>query len=241
MTTVCVLCDPPSGERVLADLVSTSPLDESDARALYVALLRDVCLGVEASGGDLLVNYREAGEDAEERVRDVVEPVLAEPEEARFEVQVGETFAGRAGNSVSHLLEQEAVETAAVVTPHAAFLSRPVVDSAAMKLRSSSVVLGPTTDGRVYYSGFAEPIDFADAYAPPSIETVTNRALDAGLDVDFLPMLPVVEGDGDLVDLVATIRARSAAGRIVPEHTAAFVAERGLTVVSEGDELVVVR
>ena len=235
MTTVCVLCDPPREGEVLSELVASSPLDAGEAADLYAAMLKDVCVSVEGSGGDLLVNYRDVGPDPEDALRDVVEPVLSDPDEARFEVQVGETFAGRAGNSVTHLLETEEVMTAAVVTPHAAFLGRTHVDNAAMKLRSSEVVLGPTTGGRVYYAGFADAIDFADAYTAPAVETLTDRALDAGLRVDFLPMLPVVETGSDLADSLALLRARERAERIVPQHTADVLGETGLTVVDGED------
>jgi len=107
MTVVCVLADPPRPGLVLRDLVETSPLSTEEAAELYAAALRDVCAAAEASGGDLLVNYRPDdaipdahvpdGADAEREVREAVAPALEAPDDARFEVQVGETFAGRAG------------------------------------------------------------------------------------------------------------------------------------------------
>jgi glycosyltransferase A (GT-A) superfamily protein (DUF2064 family) len=123
------------------------------------------------------------------------------------------------------------------VTPGAAFLTRELVGSAAMKLRSSEVVLGPAADGRVYYAGFREPIDFTDAYEPPAVETLTDRAAEADLDVDFLPMTPLVETGSDLVTAVAHVRARLRAGRNVPPRTASFVDEHGLGVAEDADGL----
>jgi len=235
MTTVAVLCDPPR-EGVLSTLADSSPLTPAECADLYAAMLGDVCRAVETSGGELLVNYR-GDEDAEAELRSVVRDALADPDEARFEVQVGETFAGRAGNTATHLLETEGVVSAAVVEPTGAFLGRSQIDNAAMKLRSSEVVVGPATDGRVYYAGFREPIDFDGAYAPPAVETVTDRGVDAGLDVDFLPMLPVVETGDDLAEALSFIRARQRAGRIVPERTTAVLDDLGLTVVAEGADL----
>jgi glycosyltransferase A (GT-A) superfamily protein (DUF2064 family) len=239
MTTVAVLCDPPR-EGVLSTLADSSPLTPAECADLYAAMLGDVCRAVETSGGELLVNYR-GDEDAEAELRSVVRDALADPDEARFEVQVGETFAGRAGNTATHLLETEGVVSAAVVEPTAAFLGRSQVDNAAMKLRSSEVVVGPATDGRVYYAGFREPIDFDGAYATPAVETVTDRGVDVGLDVDFLPMLPVVETGDDLAEALSFVRARQRAGRIVPERTTAVLDDLGLTVVAEGADLSLAR
>jgi hypothetical protein len=235
MTTVCVLCDPPREGVVLEGLAGETPLSAAEAAGLYGAMLKDACSAVAASGGDLLVNYRpddalpEAPADSLTQVRGTVDSAI-DAETARFEVQVGETFAGRAGNTVTHLLEREDATTVAVVEPTAAFLVRSVVDEAAMKLRRSEVVLGPSTRGRVYYAAFGSTIDFAGAYDPPAQVTLTERALAADHDVDFLPTLPVVETGGDLLTAVATIEARRAAGRPVPEHTAAFIDGLGLTV-----------
>lgn len=252
MTTLAVLCDPPRDGLVLPDLPKTSPLSVSEATDLYTAMLRDVCVAVETSGGDLLVNYRtddslsshadtrapEADEDAQAEVRAVVREVLDDPDAARFERQVGETFAGRAGNTATHLLEQEEVGSAALLEPNVPLLSRQHIDTAAMKLRRSPVVLGPSTGGRVYYAGFEGTIDYADAYASPAVETLTDKALDAGHDVDFLAMQPVVERGDDLATLLAVIRARQRAGRAVPEYTTAFLDESGLIVTEEdGDQI----
>ncbi|WP_248907184.1 hypothetical protein [Halocatena marina] len=256
MTTIAVLCDPPRDGLVLTALPETSPLSTTEATELYTAMLQDACRAVEASGGELLVNYRpddalpehdgqtktveselesepksESKDEAEAHVRAVVDNTLDDPDVARFERQVGETFSGRAGNTATHLLEREGVGTVAIVKPNAPFLSRQQIDTAAMKLRRSPVILGPSTDGRVYYAGFRETIDYADAYTAPAVETLTDRAIDAGHEVDFLPQFPVVESGTDLAEALALIRARRRAGRLVPEHTTAFLDSLGLSIV----------
>ena len=238
MTTVAVFADPPTGGAVLPALAD-GLLDETEATALYTAMLTDVCRAVEASGAELLVNYRPADQvpgdlDPESVLRETLGPELDAPDDVRFEVQVGTTFAGRVGNTVTHLLEEESVATVAAVEPTAALLARQQIDSAAMKLRSSDVVLGPTTGGRVYYAGFGAPIDFEGAYATPTVETITERAGDAGLAVDFLPTNPVVETPADLATAVPVLRSRRAAERVVPPRTAAVTAELGLR-VRDGD------
>lgn len=243
MTTVAVLVDPPREGLVLQELVETSPLSGGEAADLYAAMTMDVVGAVADSGAELLVNYRgeealEGDGDAEAEVRTLVGEVV---EDARFEVQVGETFAGRVGNTLAHLLEQEEVQTAAAVEPTAAFLARSAVDSAAMKLRRSEVVLGPAPGGRVFYAGFREPVDFQDAYAPPAVETLTDRGRDAGLDVDYLPMEPVVETGDDLAAALSLLRARRKAGRTVPAHTAAVLEEFELAVEGSEEGLRLVR
>jgi glycosyltransferase A (GT-A) superfamily protein (DUF2064 family) len=240
MTTVAVLADPPRPGLVLPELAATSPLSAEDAATVYTALLRDVCLAVDGSGGDLLVNYRpdealENDGDSEAELRAVLEPVV---EEARYEVQVGETLAGRAGNTAKHLLETESTPSVAVVEPAAGLLTRQVIDEAAMKLRRSEVVLGPASRGRVYYAAFTDPIDFQGCYTPPALSTLTDRAVDAGHDVDFLRRLPVVERGTDLAEAAVELGARRRADRSVPSHLTAALDEVGVTVaVDEAGEL----
>jgi glycosyltransferase A (GT-A) superfamily protein (DUF2064 family) len=252
MTVVAVLADPPRPGLVLPRLAETSPLTEAEAAELYAAMLQDTMAAVERSGGDLLVNYRpedllpeafaDAGEaSAEAEVRSVAVDVLEDPSSVRFETQVGSTYAARVGNTVTHLLRDEGVQSAAVVPGHVPFLTRSVVDGAAMKLRSNPVVLGPSTNGRVYFAGFTEPVDFAEAFATPEVETLTDRAADADLDVGFLELRSTVETGADLLTLVPTIRARWRAERIVPAKTAEFVVDHGLHVVEESGTPTLVR
>jgi 2-phospho-L-lactate guanylyltransferase (CobY/MobA/RfbA family) len=250
MTTVAVLADPPREGTVLPALGESPLLSDSDRVGLYTAMLRDVCRAVEDSGGELLVNYRpddalpdaaQGTESAEAAVRAAVRPALSDPDEARFEVQVGETFSGRVGNTVTHLLDREGVRTAAAVEPTAPFLSRQLVDNAAMKLRRHDVVVGPAADGRVYYAGFGQPIDFADAYAPPAIRTLVERTVDADRSADFLPMQPVVETPADLAALVSQVQARELAGRRRRTHTAQWVADVGLDVREGADGIELTR
>ncbi|WP_435078362.1 hypothetical protein [Halococcus sp. AFM35] len=237
MTTVAVLCDAPN-EGVLADLVATTPLAESETPNLYAAMCADVFRAVEASASDLLVNYRpSASGDTEGELRALADAALENPNAVRYEEQVGSTFAGRVGNTVTHLLESEEESSAMAIEPTAPFLTRGDIDGLAMKLRRSDVVLGPASQGRVYAAGFASTVDFADAYTPPAIETLTARANDAGLDVDYGPMAPVVETGTDLAGALALVRARRRAGRDVPHHTAECLDELGLALVEEDGDL----
>lgn len=245
MTTIAVLADPPRDGLVLDRLVETSPLSPAGATDLYAAFFRDVIRAVEASGGELLVNYRpedllpdehRTGSDPEAELRALAKTALADLDEVRFERQVGSTFAGRAGNTATHLLEREEVRSVAVVEPTVPTLARKEIDSAAMKLRSNEVVLGPSERGRVYYAGFTDAIDFADAYTPPALATLSNRAVNAGHDVSFLPHLPTVETGDDLVTLLAEIEARRTAGRVVPPFTAEAIDDLGLGIETEGGE-----
>jgi glycosyltransferase A (GT-A) superfamily protein (DUF2064 family) len=243
MTTVAVLVDPPRPGHVLTRLVETSPLTDEEAAELYAAMAKDLVVAVEKSGGELLVNYRPEAAvpgdgDAEAEVRELVED--AGVEDARLEVQVGETFAGRVGNTVTHLLENEGVNSAAAVEPTTPFLTRQHVDEAAMKLRRREVVLGPGTGGRVHYAGFTDTIDFTDAYAAPALETLTDRARDVDHEIDFLPQLTVLETGRDLADVVSLLYARQRADRLVPTHAAATISSFDL-VVEPGDEGLTVR
>ena len=239
MTTVAVLADPPIEGFVLPELAD-GLLDDAEATTLYAGMLADVCRAVEASGAELLVNYRPADQvpgdvDSEALLREQLDETLTEPGSARYEVQVGSSFSARVGNTVTHLLDREGVKTVAAVKPTAGLLTRQQIDSAAMKLRSSEVVLGPAGDGRAYYAGFAEPVDFEDAYATPTVETLVDRASDAGLGVDFLPSVPVVETPADLRTVVPLLRARRRADRVVPPRTTALIEEFGLR-VRDGDD-----
>ncbi|MFC4357122.1 hypothetical protein ACFO0N_04055 [Halobium salinum] len=253
MTVIAVLASPPRPGLVLPELAADGPLTESEAAKLYAAMLRDTFAAVDNSGGDLLVNYRAdeglpeeyaAGDDeesAEAELRALVADELGGTGDARFEVQVGSSFAARAGNTVTHLLRDESVASAAVVRGTAPFLFRSVVDSAAMKLRRSPVVLGPSTEGRTYYAGFTEPIDFDGAFAVPELETLTTRAADAGHAADFLQTVPTLERPEDLTTVLPLLESRVAAERIVPVNTATCVRDLGLQVVDGDDGPEVVR
>lgn len=253
MTVVAVTVDPPREGLVLPELAAASPLTEREAATLYEAMAADAFRAAADSGGDLLVNYRPDDQfpdehvpedaDAEREVRSLVEDALDEEEveEARVEVQVGSSKHARVGNTVTHLLENEGASSVAVLEPDAPLVARKHVDSAAMKLRRNPVVLGPSQGGSVYFAGFREPIDFEGAWDVPEIGSVTARGVDAGHDVDFLHEQTRVRTSGDLVSLVAELRARRAAGRFVPAYTAAYVEDLGLHVVEEDGERVLVR
>jgi hypothetical protein len=245
MTTIAVLADPPREGLVATDLAATTPLSEAEAAEWYTAVLKDILVAIDRSGGDLLVNYRPddllpddhvTDTASEAAVRAVAASALDDLDDVRFEPQVGSTVAARAGNTVTHLLREEGVVSAAVVEPTNPFLTRTLIDNAAMKLRRSEVVLGASTRGRVYYAGFTEPIDFADAFADPALETLTARGRDAEFDVDFLPVQPVVETGADLLDALPLLNARVDAERPVPVHTATVAADLGLQVARDGAE-----
>jgi len=232
MTTVAILADPPAA--AAGPLATDTPLSESEATRLYGAMLADVCRTVRSGGADPLVNYRDVGDAPAERLREALADRLPDPGAVRYEVQVGETFAGRVGNTVTHLLTEEDERQVVATTPGAVFLRRDHVGTVGMTLRSEDTVVGPAPGGRVALAGFTEPVDFTDAYAPPAVETLTGRARDAGLSVDFLPTLPVVARGADLADAVAHLRARLRADRVVPDATATAVETLGLRAV-EGD------
>ena len=244
MTVIAVLADPPRPGLVLPEVAETSPLSEAEAADLYTAMLKDVLSAVRASGGDLLVNYRPddllpdahvTDTSAEAEVRAVVADALGNADDVRFEVQVGSDVSARAGNTVTHLLRDEEANSAAVVRPNTPFLLRTAIDTAAMKLRSTPVVLGTGTRGRTYYAAFAEPVDFADALGAGELETLTRRGTAAGHDVDFIPMQPVVQTGADLADLLPILAARREAERIVPGHTARLLGGFDLNVTDEGE------
>ena len=250
MTVVVVLANPPREGLVATGLAESTPLSTAEAAELYEAAVRDAVLAVDRSGGELLVNFpdeeaipephrTETAPEAE--LRALVADTLGGTEDARFERQVGSTFGARVGNTVTHLLREEDADSVAVVTPTAPLFSRTIVDSAAMKLRTSGVVIGPSTRGRAYYAGFTEPIDFAGAFDAPALPTLAARGRDAGLDVEFVQSLPSLETRADLLDTVPLLRARFAAERIVPDYTAAFVHEHGLDVVADADGARIVR
>ena len=239
MTVVAVLADPPRPGLALPDLVETTPLSAADAADLYAAVLKDTFRAVERSGGDLLVNYRPDDLLPDEHVTDTASEAqlralageaLDDVTDARFEPQVGSTLSARAGNTATHLLREEGVDSVAVTRGTAPLFTRTVIDSAAMKLRGNQTVLGPSTRGRTYYAGFTAPIDYEAAFEVAELETLVDRANDAGHRVEFLPMQVGIETAADLRDLLPVLWGRIETERVVPEHTATFVHEHGLRV-----------
>lgn len=261
MTLHCLVVDPPRPGLALASLVD-GPLDEDAAAELYAASAKDAMVAAARSGGELLVNYptedrlpgeHRSGTSPESELRDLAEEALDEPEEARFEVQVGSTFGARAGNAATHLLAEEDEDSVAVLRGTAPTLGRTALDGAAMKLRRHGVVVGPGTGGRAAYLGLSSTLDFEGAYEPPvvdgaegssveggdvpvrasEVEDLVERGVEAGHDVAFLATHPVIEDEAGLATTVAEVRARLRAGRIVPEYTAEAVERLGLRVVEE--------
>ena len=246
MTVIAVLALPPREGLVLPALSETSPLSPAAASELYEASLVDTIRAIDRSGAEPLINYPESEQlpaahqtDTEPvaELRAVVADALDDPSDVRFEPQVGSTFSARAGNTITHLLREEGAASAAAIRGTAPLLSRTMIDEAAMKLRTNEVVIGPTTEGRVHYAGFTEPIDFDEAFAGVELQRLANRAADADLSTTFLGSSPVVETGGDLRTLIPQLRARIAAERIVPERTATFVHDHGLAVVDTDDGL----
>lgn len=240
MTTVVVLADSPDSVGRLDGLVP-DPLPADKAKRLSRAMLVDICAIVQHGEADLLVNHPTDDPDAGDRsttetaLRDLLDTQLPRPEAVRYEPQVGSDRAARVGNALTHLLGVEGAETVAVAEPTAPFLRRDHVGAAAMKLRTSEVVLGPAPGGRVAFAGFREPVDFANIYETPPLETFTRRAIEADLGVDFLPMVPLLEGPSDLRTGLSVLTARRAAGRLVPPRTAAVVEELGLAARVDDD------
>ena len=270
MTLHCLVVDPPRPGLSLPGLVERAgfegPLSAEVAAELHAASISDAMVAATRSGGELLVNYpaeeqlpaeHRSDSSPESDLRALAESALDDPEAARFEVQVGSTFAARAGNAATHLLEQEEEDSVAVLRGTAPTLGRTALDGAAMKLRRNGVVVGPGSGGRVAYLGLSELVDFEGAYEPPTadpggtgdgdgrdegagatteLEDLVGRGVEAGHDVAFLASHPVVEDEAGLATAVAEIRARLRAGSIVPEHTAEAVERLGLRVVAEDGE-----
>ncbi|ELZ10064.1 hypothetical protein [Natrialba aegyptia] len=242
---VVVPVDPPWPGLVLPSLVESTPLSESAAVTLYEAAVTDVVRAAEQSGGDVLLNYRDeetipdaaadAGTgDAETAVRELAAAALepTDAETVRFERQVGSTHAARIGNTVTHLLERDQADAVGVLEPTVPLVARTELDGAAMSLRRHDVVLGPSSNGRAYFAGFTEPIDFTDAYETPAVSTLAKRtaAAEADLKLGFAPMLPTIATESGLCATIATLEARQQAGRPGTDTMAAAVAELGLRV-----------
>lgn len=244
MTVHALVVDPPRPGLALQDLVETpagsgGPLSPEAAATVSGALIRDAAVAAESGGGELLVNHpmadqlpeaHQSATDPAADLRELLADAVADPDAVRYEPQVGSSYDARVGNTVTHLLRDEGADSVAVLDGRAPTLDRAALDSAAMKLRRSEVVVGPAPGGRVAYLGLTAPIDFAGAWMPPPLETVVDRAVDAGHDVDFLPMHPRIDDAVGLASVVSMVEARRAAGRRVPVHTAAAIDELGLQV-----------
>jgi 2-phospho-L-lactate guanylyltransferase (CobY/MobA/RfbA family) len=237
MAQVVVLADPPREGLVLPDVPESPAVSPADAATLYTAFLRDTVVAAEDSGQAVLVNVRpddllpEAHRrdvDPESAMRATVEEALAAPGEVRFEPQVGSSRSARVGNTVTHLLREEEKDGVIVVDPRAPFFERTGISELAMKLRGSDVVLAPSTRGRVAAMAFSDVVDFENVLAAPTLTRLTDRAVEAGLAVDYTAVQPLVETESDLVSLVSLVRSQATAGRDLPEFTAAAVDELDL-------------
>ncbi|WP_436343359.1 hypothetical protein [Natronorubrum sp. FCH18a] len=248
---VVVPVDPPREGLVLSSLVDRTPLSDAEARSLYEAAVVDVLRAVASSGGELLVNYRDAetlpdefaGGDPEAEVRALAADALGaftedtgdgDDDGVRFERQVGSSRTARVGNTVTHLLEREEVGSVGVLEPTVPLVARTHIDGAAMSIRRHDVVLGPSSEGRTYFAAFRDSIDFGDAYAVPEVVTLADRAREAGLGIGFAPIRPTVATPAGLQSTIALLEAGRIAEKPGAEATAAVVDELGLEIGADG-------
>jgi glycosyltransferase A (GT-A) superfamily protein (DUF2064 family) len=232
MATVALRTQRPVEGNALAELAAGTPLTDTEAATLYRHACKDVAEIAESSGASLLVTYPEG---SEAQVIEMVEPALDDPSEARFEPQVGSTPAARMGNTVTHLLEKEAESSVAVLDPTAVLATRSTIDQAAMKLRSSAVVVGPAAAGGIYYAGFTDTLDFEDIDRQPMVETLVDRAAEAGLSTDVLAPSPTLSTVPDLQSTLPILRGRRQAGLPVPERTSQYLADLDLHVTASDE------
>lgn len=252
MTVHALVVAPPRPELALQGLVGAdgeSLLEPEAASTLAGAMIQDAAVAVERSGGDLLVNHPTADQlpgdqpddvDPAVELRALLTQTQLDLDDVRFEPQVGSTVEARIGNTFTHLLREEGAASVAWLDGRTPTLDHTALDSAAMKLRRADAVVGPAPGGRVAYLGLAAPIDFSGAWQSPELRTLVSRAIDAGHEVDFLPMHPRVDDAAGLHSLVSIIEARRAAGRRVPEYTAAAIDALGLRVVPTGEGTTIV-
>jgi hypothetical protein len=240
MTTVVLLPDPPVEGVACEELIAETNLTPADGLALYRALLADTMATLADSTIDILVNYPTAEdlpEDAEgdpkADLREIAAKAMAPDrfEDVRFEPQVGSDFSAKAGNAITHLLREEDVQSAAVLRPCVPRLVRSVIDEGALNLRRADVVLGPANRGEIYYAGFSDPIDFEGVFETRPVEAVTRRAVEAGLDVDFVRSREVLQTPADLAGALTRLNADTLAGKPVPEHFWETVQEREIAMV----------
>lgn len=228
MTVFAVLLDPPRPGLVLQDVSKTSPLNPEEAATLYAAMAKDTVRAVAESGGELLVNYRteadipeqyRTGTPVKEEIKSLVSQAIDDPDIARFEKQVGSTFASRVGNTVTHLLTEEAADSVGVLDGKSPTLVRQTLDSAAMKIRHHNAVIAPGINGDWSFLAFTELIDFTNIFEPPALVTIVNAIVEEDYSVDFLPIHPHVTDETNLIMLVTLMQARAAANKITPPFT----------------------
>ncbi|MFB6094805.1 MAG: DUF2064 domain-containing protein [Halanaeroarchaeum sp.] len=245
MTVAVALVDPPREGLVLPEIAAETALSPGDARDLYEAMLADFFDVAADANVDVLVNYPtpdrlpDGDGDPAAEIRSVAASVLDREDlsDLRFEVQVGSSPSARIGNAITHLLRDEEETSAALIDHRAPLLDRSVIDQAAISLRRSEVVLGPSGAGGVHLAGFTEPIDFTDVLEDVPLETIVDRAREADASVDFVRRRDVATDPRTLGTVVATIRARAAAGASVPPRTTAAIEDLGLA-LRDGDLVV---
>jgi hypothetical protein len=238
VTVHALVVDPARPGLALPEIVGDEgALTPEEGSTLAAAMIGDAAVGAASSGGDLLVNDpttdqlpvdARTGTEPVDELRELLGGALGDLDAVRFEPQVGGSRPERIENTVAHLLDEEDADSVAVLDGRAPTLDRTALDSAAMKLRRSEVVVAPAPGGRVAYVGLTEPLEFADPWTLPA---VVDRAVAAGHDVDFLPMHPRVDDASGLATVVALVRARQVAGRRIPEHTTVAIESLGLEVV----------
>lgn len=241
MTTVAVLVEDSSKRTLLSDLVERNVLSRGETGDLFEAMVRDVIGTVDRSGGEVVVAARTddvdlGGTDPHGETDESLRHRFGEAVEGELEVEVsGESDRASWIEAVLRsLLDRPGVETAAVVPASVPMLERTHVDGAAMRLRRSSMVLGPDHRGGTFYVGTDGSAAFGGGLDPSVEVSLVREARRRGSEVDFLPVVPTVRGGRDLRWLVGHVEALRAAGRRVPARTAAWIDGVGATMTDEG-------
>jgi len=135
---------------------------------------------VDRSGGELLVNPVNDDLPAEYRTdaapRPSFEPSSPTPSAAPRRSGSSGRSDRRSARAGKHRYRPARRTPRSRSSPRRRRCSRTVIDSAAMKLRTNEVVLGPSTRGRTYYAGFTAPIDLRRRLRPPNLPTLAARA-----------------------------------------------------------------
>lgn len=210
MTALAVPVPPSDVMRIRDRLVASTPLTFDEVTKLMVATCQDVCHAVAGSGGEAFIvplepetsipgwtNPSEITEEIARTATDADNEITVTPTQP-----VDETGMQRLLDLVRERSDEASL---AVVTPVTPLIQRRHVDAAAMRLRTSDVVVGPTSRCGWYFFGVSRETDLTLGPDACALPTITRDVLEAEVSIASIPFLPRMETNEELSTILGLV------------------------------------
>lgn len=244
MTAIGILGLPPDSASIVSNLRDTTALEIEQIQSLVAGVTQDTARAAFESGGEpLVVVPKDPGAgiipngspDVRTYLESILEPVV--PENDSIQWYEHDAAPGRSLNTVlDGLAEVSNAASVAVIAPLTPFVQRRHVDTAAMRLRSADLVVGPATDGCGYFIGRHRDRAGADWSGTADLDGVVSAAQDTGEEVDWLPILPSIGQQSPMEPLRSILQLAAVAEKPVAPATRSWLSAVDLSALNPNQQ-----